>query len=836
VMLSGLCYGQNQNFTLNIDANVHTYSLPVHCPSTAPGDLSACAANGNQSLNGAGSVFPECDLNPSAECANPGPPYSSSAVHVIRVTDASTDTTSDCSNGGAGCSYHAQPSQGAGDVSWDATSTRFVVTQTGNWLMPFSFDPNPASGTYLKPAKLYSSGYALNTGTAAFSKVPPPYSGGRTVSLLYIVQNASYVPGLSSHGNNYVIMSYDFTSTSIPPTIANGGAALVVDLNQSAHCLPSGFTGYFPTTVLSVSDDDNTFAVAMGKLSTQDGQTYAVVWNRTLGCSTWRTDTGIVTKFDGTTGTISDISSGGTAVKFDIHEAQLFHDGGKFYVEGEYCQSGNTCTAGGSLPGANVMKRWVWETGVPYTGNSSPTGLTTWPVGDNSNCGHDMQGYGYMVNKCIFDNSGAMQYFQRPPNDGTYAALNPNSATSTCYYLNSSATAVCPGDDQHTSWANNVDGTDTAPFFSISFAQLSPTPNSAVVPDVPTYYWDNEILIWPVTCYPNCSGNKPYRLAHTYSDPEPTHAAAFSDYIAIGSVSSRPAYGQYFVIFTSNWQGQLGCSSGTYSSTAMGLGCPGGHTGMRYDTFIATVPIATGNTDLLTVNKTGQGAVTSGDGNINCGSACSYYYNSGTQVTLTATASQGWTFGNWTGCDSVQSNTCTVTVNNARTVTATFTTNGCLLTVSKTGRGTVTSSDGDINCGSTCSHNYNSGTQVTLTATATQGWTFSNWASCDSVQNNTCTVTMNNARTVTATFTTNGYLLTVSKTGRGTVTSSDGYINCGSTCSHNYNSGTQVTLTATATQGWTFSSWAGCDSVRSNSCTVTVNNARTVTATYIGLH
>jgi hypothetical protein len=184
VMLSGLCYGQNQNFTLNIDANVHTYSLPVHCPSTAPGDLSACAANGNQSLNGAGSVFPECDLNPSAECANPGPPYSSSAVHVIRVTDASTDTTSDCSNGGAGCSYHAQPSQGAGDVSWDATSTRFVVTQTGNWLMPFSFDPNPASGTYLKPAKLYSSGYALNTGTAAFSKVPPPYSGGRTVSLL----------------------------------------------------------------------------------------------------------------------------------------------------------------------------------------------------------------------------------------------------------------------------------------------------------------------------------------------------------------------------------------------------------------------------------------------------------------------------------------------------------------------------------------------------------------------------------------------------------------------------------------------------------------------------
>ncbi len=825
LMLSGSGYAQNLNFNLNNDTSVHTYSLPVECPSTVPSDLATCAGNGNQSLAGAGSVFPECDLNPSAECTNPGPPYSAAAVHIIRVTDATTDTTSDCSNGGAGCSYHPQPSQGAGDVVWDATSTRFIVTQTGNMQMPFAFDPNPASPTYLKPTKLYGAGYSINTGSAAFSKLPPPYSGGRTVSSFYTLQNAANVPGLNGHGNDYVVMAYDFSSTVTAPTIANGGAQLVADLNQSAHCLPSGYTGQ-GSAVLSISDDDQTFSVFVGP---QDTGYYVVVWNRSLGCSIWRTDTATVTRFDGTTGTIDDTSNNGGPAKFYVHESQIYHDAGKVYVQGETCVSGNNCLGSGYFP------QWVWETGVPYSGNATPTGLHTWTAHGESACGHNMQGYDVMVNRCIRQNSdGAMTYFERPydNNETGWAFLNPLSPTSTCYQINSTTAFVCPGDDQHTSWANNVDGTDTAPFFSISYAQFSPTPNAALVPDVPTYYWDNEILVWPVTCYPNCSGNKPYRVAHTYSDPEPSHAAGFADYIAVGSVSSRPAYGQYFVIFTSNWQGQLGCNNGGYSSTGMGLGCPGGHTGMRYDTFIATVPIATDNSDQLTVNKTGGGAVTSSDGDINCGNTCSYNYNSGTQVTLTATAAQGYSFSNWSGCDSVQSNLCTVTMNNARTVTATFTADGYVLSVSKIGSGAVTSSDGDINCGNICSYNYNSGTQVTLTATAAQGYSFSNWAGCDSVQSNICTVTMNSARTVTATFTTNEYVLSVSKIGSGTVTSSDGNINCGSTCSHNYSSGTQVTLTATASQGYSFSNWAGCDSVQSNVCTATMNNARTVTATF----
>ena len=104
------------------------------------------------------------------------------------------------------------------------------------------------------------------------------------------------------------------------------------------------------------------------------------------------------------------------------------------------------------------------------------------------------------------------------------------------------------------------------------------------------------------------------------------------------------------------------------------------------------------------------------------------------------------------------------------------------LTVTALGDGTVTSTDGYINCPGTCSHLYPHNAPVSLTATPASGWVFSSWSGCDSSSGNQCTVTMNNNRTVTATFT-QVFQLSVSKVGNGTVTSSDGHINCGSTCS-----------------------------------------------------
>jgi uncharacterized repeat protein (TIGR02543 family) len=93
---------------------------------------------------------------------------------------------------------------------------------------------------------------------------------------------------------------------------------------------------------------------------------------------------------------------------------------------------------------------------------------------------------------------------------------------------------------------------------------------------------------------------------------------------------------------------------------------------------------------------------------------------------------------------------------------------------------------------------------------------------------------MTAARSVTATFSQNvvSYSLSVAKSGSGTVISSPSGINCGSTCSATYASGTAVTLTATAATGYSFAGWSGGCSGTSTGCTVSMTAARSVTATF----
>jgi hypothetical protein len=76
----------------------------------------------------------------------------------------------------------------------------------------------------------------------------------------------------------------------------------------------------------------------------------------------------------------------------------------------------------------------------------------------------------------------------------------------------------------------------------------------------------------------------------------------------------------------------------------------------------------------LTVSKTdiGQGTVTSSPAGIDCGTACASDYVIRTTVTLTATPALGSIFNGWTGCDTVNGATCTVTMSAAKSVAADF--------------------------------------------------------------------------------------------------------------------------------------------------------------------
>jgi N-acetylneuraminic acid mutarotase len=124
---------------------------------------------------------------------------------------------------------------------------------------------------------------------------------------------------------------------------------------------------------------------------------------------------------------------------------------------------------------------------------------------------------------------------------------------------------------------------------------------------------------------------------------------------------------------------------------------------------------------------------------------------------LTAAPSSGSTFAGWSGGGCSGTGTCVVTMSSDQAVTATFNTvppPQYALTVSKagSGSGTVSSGDGGIDCGATCSDSYASGTMVTLTATAASGSTFAGWSGAGCSGTGTCTVMMTTAQGVSAAF------------------------------------------------------------------------------------
>jgi hypothetical protein len=246
---------------------------------------------------------------------------------------------------------------------------------------------------------------------------------------------------------------------------------------------------------------------------------------------------------------------------------------------------------------------------------------------------------------------------------------------------------------------------------------------------------------------------------------------------------------------------------------------------------------------LVTRSGNGGGTVTSTPVGLNCGSSCSGTYNSGTVVALTAAATAGSVFAGWTGDTDCTDGSVTMIAN--RNCTATFNLQAPAtygLTVSKagTGSGTVTSTPVGINCGSDCSEPYPSGTSVTLSATPVEGSTFAGWSAsgCDTFSmtaNKTCTAVFNQ-QTVTT------YALTVTKTGTGsgTVTSTDGGINCGNSCSKGYNSGTAVQLNATAGDGSTFTGWSApsCNTFTmsaNKNCTAIFDSSNQQVAIRIGI-
>ncbi|MGD0282066.1 MAG: putative Ig domain-containing protein [Dissulfurispiraceae bacterium] len=86
----------------------------------------------------------------------------------------------------------------------------------------------------------------------------------------------------------------------------------------------------------------------------------------------------------------------------------------------------------------------------------------------------------------------------------------------------------------------------------------------------------------------------------------------------------------------------------------------------------------------VTMAGTGGGTVTSSPAGIDCGSACSFSFNTETAVTLSAAASTGSVFAGWSGGPCSGSGSCAFSLNSNTGITATF--NTCSETISTSGQ------------------------------------------------------------------------------------------------------------------------------------------------------
>lgn len=248
----------------------------------------------------------------------------------------------------------------------------------------------------------------------------------------------------------------------------------------------------------------------------------------------------------------------------------------------------------------------------------------------------------------------------------------------------------------------------------------------------------------------------------------------------------------------------------------------------------------------------GSGSVTSSPAGLACtlaggqqGGTCAATFDAGTAVTLSATPAAGSVFQAWgSGCTG--SAACSVTMSGPRAITAQFTATSFALSIVGAGNGTgvVTSNPAGLVCdvaagqvSGQCSASFPAGTGVSLRVIPGANSTLAGWlGACTGTS--TCSVTMDAAKSATATLALLSYPVVVSGLGAGTgrVTSDPAGLDCtvtagvtSGTCSTSFTSGSRVTLAAQPGLTSDFTGWSGfC--AGTGTCALEVTGQRTVTA------
>jgi len=167
-------------------------------------------------------------------------------------------------------------------------------------------------------------------------------------------------------------------------------------------------------------------------------------------------------------------------------------------------------------------------------------------------------------------------------------------------------------------------------------------------------------------------------------------------------------------------------------------------------------------------------------------------------VTLTATAAAGWSFDQWLGdieeADH-QTNPVSITMANARTITAVFKENYFALKLTKEGFGYTTPAFG--------SYTYLHDTVVVVEAVPEMGWRFDHWEGVDAGQEaeNPLSIAMTADAEIQAVFVPIEYALAIEAEAGGTTSPTPGV--------YSYPSGALAVVAAMPEDGWQFDHWEG---------------------------
>lgn len=198
-------------------------------------------------------------------------------------------------------------------------------------------------------------------------------------------------------------------------------------------------------------------------------------------------------------------------------------------------------------------------------------------------------------------------------------------------------------------------------------------------------------------------------------------------------------------------------------------------------------------------------------------------FDSGTKVTLTASAQTGYVFSQWSGDTTSTSPTLVVTMNKARTVKAEFRVKSTVkytLTLSPTTNGSLGANPAGTS--------FDSGTVVQISAKPSVGYKFSSWSGDASGNGPTTSITMTSAMTVGAVFAVDNTPVTLNLTtgangtvGLDPVQPTAGYVR-----------GTSVKLTPTPAAGYDFVSWSGAVTGTTNPLTISMDSSISISAIF----